>query len=103
MSTGMERSTTGCGAGVGLSPPRIGVSPGCDAGRNLNSVEAMTTLIRPRTGRLLAGVCAGIADRFGWSRTLVRVAWVILSFFPGPLWIAYVVLWILMPNQGSRR
>jgi len=63
----------------------------------------MNALTRPRNGRLLAGVCAGIADRFGWSRTLVRIAWVILSFFPGPLWIAYVVLWILMPNQGSRR
>ncbi|MCC8906502.1 PspC domain-containing protein [Curtobacterium sp. GD1] len=63
----------------------------------------MNTLIRPRTGRLLAGVCAGIADRFGWSRTLVRIAWVVLSLFPGPLWIAYVVLCILMPNQGSRR
>ncbi|MET3450319.1 MULTISPECIES: PspC domain-containing protein [Curtobacterium] len=63
----------------------------------------MNALTRPRNGRLLAGVCAGIADRFGWSRTFVRIAWVILSFFPGPLWIAYVVLWILMPNQGSRR
>ncbi|MGN8049238.1 PspC domain-containing protein [Curtobacterium sp. 22159] len=63
----------------------------------------MNTLIRPRTGRLLAGVCAGIADRFGWSRALVRIAWVVLSFFPGPLWVAYVVLWILMPTEGRRR
>jgi phage shock protein C len=61
------------------------------------------TLHRPRAGRLLAGVCAGIADRFGWSRTVVRVLWVILSLFPGPLWIAYVVLWIVMPTQGKRR
>ncbi|WIB13913.1 PspC domain-containing protein [Curtobacterium sp. MCPF17_052] len=52
---------------------------------------------------MLAGVCAGIADRFGWSRTGVRVLWVILSLFPGPLWIAYVVLWIVMPTQGKRR
>jgi phage shock protein C len=63
----------------------------------------MRTLLRPRNGRLLAGVCAGIADRFGWSRTAVRVLWVILSFFPGPLWIAYVVLWILMPDERRRR
>jgi phage shock protein C len=61
------------------------------------------TLHRPRSGRLLAGVCAGIADRFGWSRTAVRVLWVILSLFPGPLWIAYVVLWIVMPTEGKRR
>jgi phage shock protein C len=63
----------------------------------------MRTLLRPRNGRLLAGVCAGIADRFGWSRTAVRILWVILSFFPGPLWIAYVVLWILMPDERRRR
>ncbi|WP_123680282.1 PspC domain-containing protein [Curtobacterium sp. PhB115] len=63
----------------------------------------MSTLSRPRNGRLLAGVCAGLADRFGLSRTLVRVAWVILSFFPGPLWIAYVVLWFVMPTEGSTR
>jgi phage shock protein C len=52
---------------------------------------------------MLAGVCAGIADRFGWSRTAVRVLWVLLSLFPGPLWIAYVVLWIVMPTEGKRR
>uniref|UniRef100_A0A942SXY0 PspC domain-containing protein n=1 Tax=Neobacillus citreus TaxID=2833578 RepID=A0A942SXY0_9BACI len=63
----------------------------------------MNTLLRPRNGRLLAGVCAGIADRFGWSRAFVRVAWVVLSFFPGPLWIAYVVLWALVPGEGTRR
>jgi len=63
----------------------------------------MNALTRPRNGRVLAGVCAGVADRFGWSRTFVRVAWVILSFFPGPLWIAYVVLWFLMPAEGNRR
>ncbi|ROP72506.1 phage shock protein C (PspC) family protein [Curtobacterium sp. PhB115] len=69
----------------------------------MRSVDTMSTLSRPRNGRLLAGVCAGLADRFGLSRTLVRVAWVILSFFPGPLWIAYVVLWFVMPTEGSTR
>ncbi|WP_433930673.1 PspC domain-containing protein [Curtobacterium flaccumfaciens] len=63
----------------------------------------MSTLSRPRNGRLLAGVCAGLADRFNLSRTLVRVVWVILSFFPGPLWIAYVVLWFVMPPEGGRQ
>ncbi|OIH99512.1 MULTISPECIES: PspC domain-containing protein [unclassified Curtobacterium] len=60
----------------------------------------MSTLSRPRRGRVLAGVCAGLADRFGLSRTLVRIGWVVLSLFPGPLWIAYVVLWAVMPSEG---
>lgn len=29
----------------------------------------------------------------------MRVLWVILSFIPGPLWIAYVLLWVLIPSQ----
>lgn len=70
---------------------------------SVRSVVGMSTFLRPRSGRLLAGVCAGIADRLGWSRTLVRVVWVILSLFPGPLWVLYVVLWILMPGEGSQR
>lgn len=61
----------------------------------------MSTLSRPRNGRILAGVCAGLADRFGLSRTLVRIGWVVLSLFPGPLWIAYVVLWFVVPAERN--
>lgn len=99
----MERSKERPVDGVGLSPPSIRVSPVSPPRVGARSVGAMKSLIRPRNGRVLAGVCAGIADRFGWSRTVFRIVWVILSLFPGPLWIAYVVLWILMPNAGSRR
>lgn len=61
----------------------------------------MSTLTRPQRGRLLAGVCAAIANRFGWSTLLVRVLWIVLSFIPGPLWVLYVVLWIMIPNEGQ--
>ena len=57
-----------------MSPPPIRESPGFDPERRVRTVDVMNTLIRPRNGRLLAGVCAGIADRFGWSRTFVRIA-----------------------------
>lgn len=59
----------------------------------------MASLSRPRHGRVLAGVCAALAARLGWSPLIVRVLWVILSFIPGPLWIAYVLLWVLIPSQ----
>lgn len=48
-------------------------------------------------GRIIAGVCAAIADRFGISRFLVRVAFVIFGFV-GAGEIAYIILWILIPK-----
>ncbi|MBC7725251.1 MAG: PspC domain-containing protein [Burkholderiaceae bacterium] len=58
---------------------------------------------RPTRGRVLAGVCAAIAAWLGWDRGLVRVLWIVLSFIPGPLWVLYVVLWIVIPSEGSPR
>jgi phage shock protein C len=57
------------------------------------------TLERPvrGKGRIIAGVCAAIADRFGVSRFLVRVAFVIFGFV-GAGELAYIILWILIPK-----
>lgn len=44
---------------------------------------AGTALERPARGKIVAGVCAGIADQFGWSRTLVRLAFVVSCVLPG--------------------
>lgn len=57
------------------------------------------TLARPRSGRMIAGVCAGLARRFGISTTLVRVLAVASVFLPGPQVVAYVVLWVVMPQD----
>ena len=56
-------------------------------------------LVRPRKGRIIAGVAAGIADRFGLSRTLVRVLFVVSIVLPGPQVLLYVALWILIPSD----
>lgn len=58
---------------------------------------ATNRLVRPQRGKVIAGVCAGLADRFGLSRGLVRFAFVLFGFF-GAGEIAYIVLWILMPK-----
>jgi phage shock protein PspC (stress-responsive transcriptional regulator) len=55
-------------------------------------------LVRPQQGKVIAGVCAGIADRFGYSRTLVRVLFAASVLLPGPQFIAYVVLWLAIPK-----
>ena len=60
------------------------------------------TLSRPLDDRVLAGVLGGIARRFGWNSTLLRVLYVVFSVlsaaFPGIL--VYLVLWLLMPEDG---
>lgn len=55
-------------------------------------------LVRPRHGRVIAGVCAGLADHYGWSRGWVRFLFVLFGLF-GAGEIAYIVLWILMPKR----
>ncbi len=58
-----------------------------------------TSLTRPQSGKIIAGVCAGIADRFGWSRTAVRLFFLLSLLLPGPQFIAYIVLWVIMPKR----
>ncbi|HSA52715.1 MAG TPA: PspC domain-containing protein [Yinghuangia sp.] len=56
-------------------------------------------LTRPREGRMIAGVCAGIANRFGWSPTGVRIAFVVSCLLPGPQFLLYLALWIVLPKE----
>ncbi|MEV0083031.1 PspC domain-containing protein [Saccharopolyspora sp. NPDC050642] len=58
----------------------------------------MTVLERPREGALIAGVCAGIANRFGWRVGLVRLVFVLSCVLPGPQFLIYLGLWLLMPR-----
>lgn len=59
---------------------------------------ATSLLVRPRRGKIIAGVCAGIADRFGISRGLVRLVFVIFGVV-GAGEIAYILAWIVMPKE----
>lgn len=54
-------------------------------------------LVRPRDGKMIAGVCAGLAQRFGVSTTLVRIAFVIFGLV-GAGELVYIILWILIPK-----
>ena len=57
-----------------------------------------TALVRPQQ-RVIAGVCSGLARRFGMSPTTVRVLFVLSCILPGPQFLIYIVLWILMPSE----
>ena len=60
-----------------------------------------TGMHRSSANALIAGVCAGIAEHFGWSVTGTRVAYVLVSVlsaaFPGI--IVYLILWLVLPRQ----
>src|ERR671923_1614777 len=55
-------------------------------------------LVRSTNDRKVAGVCAGIADYFDIDTTLVRVLWLLATLVPGPNILAYIVLWIAVPE-----
>ena len=56
-------------------------------------------LVRPRNGKMIGGVCAALARRFGVSTTLVRALFVISIVLPGPQILLYVALWIFLPAE----
>ncbi|WP_327007890.1 PspC domain-containing protein [Dactylosporangium sp. NBC_01737] len=63
----------------------------------------MSRLVRPRDNRWIAGVCSGLARRFGMSPNVMRLIFVISCLLPGPQFVAYIVLWVLMPDESSSR
>lgn len=57
-------------------------------------------LVRPRQGRVLAGVCAGLGRRFGLRPWPARLIFVLgLMILPGSQILVYPILWVLMPNE----
>ena len=59
----------------------------------------MASLSRPRNGRIVAGVCAAIANRFGISPLLVRAAFLASILLPGPQVLVYIAGWVLIPDE----
>ena len=57
-------------------------------------------LVRPQEGRVLAGVCAGLARRLGLTPWTARLLFVlVLLVVPGSQLLVYPVLWVLMPQE----
>ena len=51
--------------------------------------------------KVIAGVCAGLADYVGWDPALVRVLYLLISIFSAafPGILVYIILWIVMPQE----
>src|SRR3954464_5504166 len=57
--------------------------------------------IRPQEGRMIAGVCKGIAQRWNLDLTLVRIVTVVLTLFTGVALAAYIGAWLLTPSTDA--
>ena len=79
-----------CGQAVG------GTAAGANA---VPPPAAQRRLMRPRAGRMVAGVCQGVSQFYGWDVTVVRVVFVLLTFFSLIGLIGYVVLWLTAPEE----
>jgi phage shock protein PspC (stress-responsive transcriptional regulator) len=58
--------------------------------------------MRPLNGRIIGGVCAGLANRFGLRPWTVRLIFLLSCLLPGPQFIAYLAMWIIIPGEKQR-
>jgi phage shock protein C len=68
-------------------------------GRRIGAVAGRRKLMRSRAERKIAGVCAGFAEYFDLDVTVVRVVWLIVALFGGGGILAYIIAWIVMPEE----
>lgn len=56
-------------------------------------------LYKINRGKMVDGVCGGIAEYFGLDPTLVRLAWIIFSAMGGSGVLAYIIAAVVMPRE----
>lgn len=71
--------------------------------RNMATLEVTTSvkkLVRPKNGRMVAGVAAGMANYFGIDITIVRLIWILVALPGGaPGILLYIVCWVVIPEE----
>ena len=69
----------------------------------MNDADGTKVLVRSQKGRMVAGVCAGIADYYGIDATLVRVIVAVVSIITGGAGVlAYLAAWVIIPEEGEK-
>lgn len=69
--------------------------------RSTMAKQAVRKLYRSKSNRMIAGVCAGLADYFSIDPTVMRIIYVALFIVTGiiPLIIVYLIMWVLVPEH----
>ena len=68
-------------------------------GKHVRPMAAAKRLMRSRTHRKIGGVCAGFAEYLDMDITAVRLIWLIVAIMTGFGFLAYLVAWIVMPEE----
>jgi phage shock protein PspC (stress-responsive transcriptional regulator) len=69
----------------------------------MSNVNGSKTLVRTRDGRILAGVCSGLAEYSGIDVNLIRVIVAVLTVFTGGFGaLAYLAAWVVIPEEGEK-
>lgn len=66
-----------------------------------NSETQFKKLNRPKTGRLLGGVCVGLADFLDFDPSIIRLIFVIVTLLGGSGVLIYLILWLIIPSEGK--
>jgi phage shock protein C len=94
---------TACGVSLGETGSNF--CPGCgkstrgEQQSQYRPAQAQRVLQRPRQGRRIAGVCAGIANYLEVDVTLIRILALIAFFCYGTGFLAYIIAIFVMPNE----
>jgi len=69
----------------------------------MSNVNGSKTLVRTRDGRIVAGVCSGLAEYFSIDANLIRVIVAVLTVFTGGVGaLAYLAAWVVIPEEGEK-
>ena len=72
----------------------------CGAGIATAQPQPVRTMVRPRAGRQIGGVCLALARAYGWDATAVRIVALLgFIFTSGLVGVAYLALWIGIPEE----
>ena len=70
---------------------------------NLKKYFVMAALVRNLENKVIFGVCAGVAEHFGWNVSTLRLLWFVLAFVGlGSPVLFYIILLIVMPAQKKK-
>jgi phage shock protein PspC (stress-responsive transcriptional regulator) len=68
----------------------------------MNGTNGQKKLMRPKEGRMVAGVCAGLGQFFGIDANIVRIVFAAVTLVSaGAAALVYLVAWLIVPEEGE--